>query len=581
MTRKAKVITVAIIAAVVIGIVAIVILALNGNSNGAVVVNNYTLEKGNISSKISASGTVSSITSKNIYSSAPYEILEVNVKVGDKVKAGDVLCTIDDATIKKNIAVAEASLEKSNLSTYNALQTAERRYNELLETSKGNINYNDTEVMINKAKTALDDAQKNFDEAKADLEDIKSSDTYKDAISAYEIADNARRLAQKQYDEELDKIGIQVITDQAGNTTEFEFDEGTTKAEIAKYETKVMNLRKAILDGTAGPTYQEAYDTQYDKLLDALPEDVRAKRVTLESALANYDKASRALDKVAKTVTDNFTDAKNALESAQLTYNNAVKGIDSDLADAKAAYELALKNAEDDTSLLELTELKKVLADCTVVAETDGTVIAVNATEGSMASPSSILFIVADTDNLKIEASVKEYDIGKIKVGQNVEITSDVVEGAVYEGVVSLVAPAATQNTSAYSTSTDTKFAIEVDITSPSTELLIGMNAKTNIITDSVDDTFFIRYDGILESDDGTYVYVAQDNGDGTYTAKKIPVELGLETDIEAEIISSELSEGDIIIMDIEKINDGDIVSLKKPKSDAAGQTTVALSEGE
>ncbi|MBE6838686.1 MAG: HlyD family efflux transporter periplasmic adaptor subunit [Ruminococcus sp.] len=566
MSKKAKIILWSVIAAAVIAIVAIVIASIGSVSEGNKRVSNTTLTKGAVSTTVSATGEVASTNSKNIYTSAGYEILEVNVEVGDKVKAGDVLCVIDDFKIKKSIAIAEANLEKSNLSTYNNFVIAERTYKELLETSQGNTTYGQNEATIVKAEQALEAAQENYDDAKADLENIKTSDTYKDTLAAYETADHALRLAEKEYEEALNDIGIFEGVDSHGYTYKEEIRTDYSKEQIVYYENKVLKLREKILNGDTSADYQSAYDYNYDKLLEALPSNIRSIRVSLEGARIKHDQALRSYNDIAKTVQDAYDAAEDNLKNAEIAYKASLKGLDENLADAKAAYELALKNMEDDTNTLELVELNKILDDCVVVAECDGTVTAVNAVEGATAAMGTPLFVVEDTDNLKVKASVKEYDISDISVGQKVEVKSDVFEEEVYEGVVSLVAPAATVAQS-YGTSTTPYFAVEVDITSKNTKLLIGMNAKINISTQEVNDVFVLRYDAIGEEDDGNYyVYVAEPGVGETYTAKKVPVQLGLEADMEAEVISSELSEGDIIIMDVDRVKDGETVELKKAK---------------
>ena len=53
----------------------------------------------------------------------------------------------------------------------------------------------------------------------------------------------------------------------------------------------------------------------------------------------------------------------------------------------------------------------------------------------------------------------------------------------------------------------------------------------------------------------------------GGYVAKKVYVTVGLEGLVEAEILSDELKEGDILILDTEKCKDGQKVRLKKNKN--------------
>ena len=131
MSRKAKVVLVIVIAVVVLLVAGILGVALiSANSESTLLVNNAELKKGNVQNYVNATGVVASKDETYVRSLATYEIEEVKVSVGDKVNVGDVLCIIDDSTIKTQIAIAESNLQSANMSTYNALQTAERRYND-------------------------------------------------------------------------------------------------------------------------------------------------------------------------------------------------------------------------------------------------------------------------------------------------------------------------------------------------------------------------------------------------------------------------------------------------------------------
>ena len=76
-----------------------------------------TLQKMNLTKNVSSSGAIKSGTSTSVYSNLQYNVKEVNVEVGDAVKAGDVVAVIDTSSLEDEIAKLEASLsatEKKN-----------------------------------------------------------------------------------------------------------------------------------------------------------------------------------------------------------------------------------------------------------------------------------------------------------------------------------------------------------------------------------------------------------------------------------------------------------------------------------
>ncbi|HET7838972.1 MAG TPA: efflux RND transporter periplasmic adaptor subunit [Rectinemataceae bacterium] len=69
-------------------------------------------------------------------------------------------------------------------------------------------------------------------------------------------------------------------------------------------------------------------------------------------------------------------------------------------------------------------------------APLDGQVILSTAVVGQMAGPGMSLAVIADTDGLYISANIKEGQIARVRVGQNVDITVDAFPGKRFHGRV-------------------------------------------------------------------------------------------------------------------------------------------------
>ncbi len=561
MSKKAKIVLVVVISVVVLAIAGILgVILVSSNSESSVLVNNVELKKGDVKIYVNATGVVASKDETYVRSSATYEVEEVMVSVGDKVKEGDILCIIDDSSIKNQIAIAESNLQSASMSTYSNLQTAERRYNELLAASNGQDKATSTQVSITNAKNNLDNAQKAYDKAKQHYEDLRSNANYASAKASVDSAYGALRIAASDYNDTLEKVGLVPVYDVEGNYIGQVYGSDYSRGTITRYEQLVEESREYLYNDPTNTRLQKYYEDNYQKLIDALPDTTtRNARNALNSAQINYDNAKRNLDEIEKNIKDAFENAETALETAKLSYESAQNDITTGLEDAKRAYELALKQAENEPAILQLNDQKKILEDCVVKAEKSGTITAVYAKEGNVAN--GTLFIIEDTDDLKIKATVKQYDIPYIKSGQKAVVKCDALDDVEYEGVITVVAPAATKD------AVDGSFVVEADVTSKNTDLLIGLKSKLDIITDEATDVFTVRYDGIGTDDEGDFVLVAEDDGMGGYVAKKVYVTVGLEGLVEAEILSDELKEGDILILDTEKCKDGQKVRLKKNKN--------------
>ena len=107
-------------------------------------------------------------------------------------------------------------------------------------------------------------------------------------------------------------------------------------------------------------------------------------------------------------------------------------------------------------------------------APISGTVTSVVAREGSVGM--GLLFVVEDTDNLRVMTSFRESDLGLVEAGMEVTITSDATGNAEYAGIISRINPAA------MAFAPIAEFEAEVLITSRNTNLRIGANARLDII---------------------------------------------------------------------------------------------------
>lgn len=143
------------------------------------------VEKRDLSDTIALKGAVAGRSRTNVTSKAISEITSMNVQVGDVVKEGDLLCTLDSASIKEKIAELEKTLSNSeamnsinNQQTIDAVQQAKQDQVRQLEEAKTQItraeeSYNGTQLLYNRgeadfqtllsAQRAVESARLNYD----------------------------------------------------------------------------------------------------------------------------------------------------------------------------------------------------------------------------------------------------------------------------------------------------------------------------------------------------------------------------------------------------------------------------------
>jgi multidrug resistance efflux pump len=121
------------------------------------------------------------------------------------------------------------------------------------------------------------------------------------------------------------------------------------------------------------------------------------------------------------------------------------------------------------------------LARQSIIAPIDGVVTVVLAREGAVGL--GLLFIVEDTENLKIITRFREYDIFRLDTGMVATISPDAALDTVYSGIISRINPTAINNELGdFVTASVAEFEAEIIVTSANSSLRIGMNTRLNIM---------------------------------------------------------------------------------------------------
>ena len=118
------------------------------------------VDKRDLSDFISLTGTVSGETKINYSSTAGAEITSVNVQVGDVVKVGDVIATLDKDSIQKQINTLEKSLSnaaalKQNESSQNQHALERAKEDQKNQLAQANDSINSAEAAYTAAQNAV------------------------------------------------------------------------------------------------------------------------------------------------------------------------------------------------------------------------------------------------------------------------------------------------------------------------------------------------------------------------------------------------------------------------------------------
>jgi RND family efflux transporter MFP subunit len=313
----------------------------------------------------------------------------------------------------------------------------------------------------------------------------------------------------------------------------------------------------AVLDSEELEKQIASEENQIELAQLELNEKLKSLQIEYDKALLNVKELEKSYEQNKELLASDII-TKEAFEKIENSLTEARKSLESfNAADGKIVLSTAeLKRVEIQKQ--ELEKKKEDLEKVFIKSPIEGTVTRVNVNLGRYAKDTEnekAMFVVENLNKLQMKVAVSEYDIGKIKIGQEVEIYSDVMINETAKGVVSRISPTAEQKDN---NTMERVIPVVIDITERPESLMAGVIATAKIKVDRAENVFAVPT-GALFTDENNQkkVYVLNDDN----TIKSAIIETGLETDLETEIKSTELADGMKIIINPDlSFTDGMIV---------------------
>lgn len=371
------------------------------------------------------------------------------VKVGDKVKKGDVLFSLEASSLSSSILQAQSDL--------------------------------------------LD--------AKAELDNLNSANT--DLYTAAQTLSDAE-YTLRQYDTNRDYWNVK-------NSSWDAID----AARQAYYAAKEIAYQKdsayqALLNADGGAAKKAAAYKEYQ---DAVAAREKALRV-LNNLLGTYYSYAADTDFIL------YDQARAAVEEARIDYNRYLDQSD-EIAAAEANVQ-ALENTINQSS---------------IIAPFDGTVTNISAVSGQRVSSGDSAVRIDNLGNLVVEVAVSEVDINKVSEGQKAVVTFDALPEKEYEGKVSSISTAGSDDSGVV------EFSVTVKVLNADAEVKPGFTSVVSIITSSVENALLVPNSAVVSRDGSSAVILAGSDNSTTI----VPVETGASSDTFTEIVSGEIAEGDTL----------------------------------
>jgi len=169
-------------------------------------------------------------------------------------------------------------------------------------------------------------------------------------------------------------------------------------------------------------------------------------------------------------------------------------------------------------------------------APRDGVVLERNAVDGQGFKAGDVLFRIADHSVVWVMADVAEGDIGALRPGQLVRVTTRAHPGRVFTGQVAVIYPHLTRETRTVR--------VRIELPNPDLALLPDMYAEVDIATGSDESVAAVPESAVIDS--GARQVVIVDQGDGRFAPRE--VKLGRKGDGYVEVLSG-LEAGESIVV--------------------------------
>lgn len=259
---------------------------------------------------------------------------------------------------------------------------------------------------------------------------------------------------------------------------ELPFDEGQwvkTGTLLARVDDADYRQQVAIAQAALGVQQRQLATAQQNavaaqKTLLSDEADVTLKKLEYERQKALWSK------NFASTEVRDQASTALAQSTATLDRDRALELV------AERNIDLAGANIQSAKEALRMAQI--VLDYAVLRAPFDGVILERQAELGEVAMPGTPIVTLADIDHVWLRAYVNETDIGKVRYGQSVAVTTDTYPGKIYRGRISFIASRAEFTPKSVETHAERVtlvYRIRIDIENTTHELVPGLPADARI----------------------------------------------------------------------------------------------------
>jgi RND family efflux transporter MFP subunit len=239
--------------------------------------------------------------------------------------------------------------------------------------------------------------------------------------------------------------------------------------------------------------------------------------------------------------------AKDDYEKARLNFRNRLISR-ADFEKASADYELVLiESGEKKEEILAATKgltqaeirvktAKMNLEKTKIKAPFSGIIHDIKVSPQEHVTSGRELFTLVNIDRIRVHAKVLESEIGKMKVGREVDLKFSAYPGRIFKGQVKAISPVINPQ--------DKTCNVIIDVANPEEEIKPGMHVEVEIAAEIHKDKLLIPQDAVLVRSGRKLAFVVEEG-----LAKWRYIDVGLENEDYAEVLDG-VKEGEPVIIE-------------------------------
>ena len=308
------------------------------------------VEKGEINRSINVNGKIESAEVSMVSTSLTEKVKSVNVKVGDYVKAGDVICTLDDGDITKEIEKKKSEIAENK-------KELEANYNKLSNQLKEAKNVKVSSVSAQ--DNVVSNLKSNYENTENDLNNYdgtykKIQNTYNTMLSAIESKVNNYNEA-----ENIKNSAYNAWIASGGNASSNEY------VAYKSAEENLNNKQRELEEAKQLYNYEEIKES-YNAALAIFNEKISNRNLAkeqYEAAVANrlsvINSADGEISNLESSVNDAYKQLQKADDNEEL--KNSLNG-QFNGETAEVGLYLAMARVAQRSGYPEIAEVLKVIA---------------------------------------------------------------------------------------------------------------------------------------------------------------------------------------------------------------------------